>query len=430
MLTEEDEVDITAMFKAGWTISAISRHTGRDRKTVRRVVAGHKVGQRRQPSALEPYRAYIAARLEVATGDPHLDASVLLRELRPLGFERSYATLTRELRRLALRPVCLACSRESAATIEILHPPGDELQLDWKGPLQTAWGEPAYLLVGALPYSGTIRAQLTDGISTGHLVDALDRLLRQLGGTPQAWRVDRMQGAVVPATDRLCAAFAEAAKHYGAAVRICPPRRPQRKGSVEAAVRYVTRSCWRTLTATTPAEAQHALDRWAVTVADQRTRHGITVAERAATEPLRALPATAFPALLEVERVVSRAALVSFNTNQYSVSPRLIGETVRVVHRLGSRSVELRTLAGTLAATHQLAPRGAGQIIRLDTHRVALEDAVLGAFTTAPACRSRPQRPPSAAARAIATAQLAASATITIEQPSLEHYAAIGAVAR
>ena len=103
MLTGEHVVDITAMFKAGWTISAISRHTGRDRKTTRRVIAGVAVGRARQPSVLEPYRAYIAARLEIATGDPHLDASVLLRELRELGFERSYATLTRELRRLARR---------------------------------------------------------------------------------------------------------------------------------------------------------------------------------------------------------------------------------------------------------------------------------------------------------------------------------------
>jgi hypothetical protein len=60
---------------------------------------------------LEPYRAYVERRF---ADDPHLDATVLLRELRPLGFARSYQTLTRELRRLALRPECRSVS--AAAT--------------------------------------------------------------------------------------------------------------------------------------------------------------------------------------------------------------------------------------------------------------------------------------------------------------------------
>jgi transposase len=35
MLTEEDDVEIHALAKRGWSIAAIARHTGRDRKTVR-----------------------------------------------------------------------------------------------------------------------------------------------------------------------------------------------------------------------------------------------------------------------------------------------------------------------------------------------------------------------------------------------------------
>ena len=33
MLTQEDDVDAHALFKRGWTISAIARHLGHDRKT-------------------------------------------------------------------------------------------------------------------------------------------------------------------------------------------------------------------------------------------------------------------------------------------------------------------------------------------------------------------------------------------------------------
>ena len=36
MLTQEDDVEIHALAARGWSVSAISRHTGRDRKTIRK----------------------------------------------------------------------------------------------------------------------------------------------------------------------------------------------------------------------------------------------------------------------------------------------------------------------------------------------------------------------------------------------------------
>jgi hypothetical protein len=35
MLTQEDDIDIHALRRRGWSISAIARHVGRDRKTIR-----------------------------------------------------------------------------------------------------------------------------------------------------------------------------------------------------------------------------------------------------------------------------------------------------------------------------------------------------------------------------------------------------------
>jgi hypothetical protein len=35
MLTREDDIDVHALRRQGWTISAIARHLGRDRKTIR-----------------------------------------------------------------------------------------------------------------------------------------------------------------------------------------------------------------------------------------------------------------------------------------------------------------------------------------------------------------------------------------------------------
>ena len=163
-------MEIHALAARGWSVSAISRHTGRDRKTIRRYLAGEGAGQRREraPSCLEPFRAYIEARF---VDDPHMDATVLFRELVDAGFDRSYPTLVRELRRLELRPVCLVCQhrRGRSVTVEIEHPPGEEIQWDWLELDETPWGEPAFVLVGALSHSGRFRGVFCEQMTFGHL---------------------------------------------------------------------------------------------------------------------------------------------------------------------------------------------------------------------------------------------------------------------
>src|SRR5258707_11909795 len=126
MLTEEDDVEIHALAKRGWSISAIARHTGRDRKTVRTYLRGKRRKRQRPPSCLEPYRDYLVARF---ADDHHVLATVLHRELAALGFDRSYQTLVRELRRLELRPTCSACRNGRLPTTEIPPEPAEEQHL-------------------------------------------------------------------------------------------------------------------------------------------------------------------------------------------------------------------------------------------------------------------------------------------------------------
>ena len=73
----------------------------------------------------------------------------------------------------------------------------------------------------------------------------MHRVLVALGGTPRGWRTDRMATFVIPGTDRLTVDAAQAAKHYGTEITACPPRRAQRKGVVEAAIKHLIRSWWR-----------------------------------------------------------------------------------------------------------------------------------------------------------------------------------------
>jgi transposase len=430
MLTEEDDVEIHALFARGWSVSAISRHTGRDRKTVRRYLAGPRgvlLGRERAPSCLEPFRAYVEARFD---DDAHLEATVLFRELVDAGFERSYPTLSRELRRLELRPVCLVCRhrRGDAVTVEIEHPPGEEIQWDWLELHETPWGEPCFALVGALSHSGRFRGVLCEQMTFGHLAGAVHDVLVALGGTPRVWRTDRMATIVIPGTDRLTLEAAQLAKHYGVEIAVCPPRRAQRKGVVEAAIKYTTRSWWRTASVATIGEAQRDFDGWCVRVADERKRPAGTVGQLGAAEPLRLLPALAYPAQIAVERKASRSALVSFEGNRYSVAPTHAGRTVTVLARVGDPLLRVVSAAGEIVAEHRRAPAGAGQTIRTAEHAAMLEQAVLAAFTTDHACRRKANVPPGEQALA-ELARLRGVEPASAEVISLERYAELAKAA-
>jgi len=73
MLTEEDDVEIHALARRGWSVSAIARHTGRDRKTVSKYLAGPHVrsptGRLRQLDGLRaPAATIIVAERRRSTG--------------------------------------------------------------------------------------------------------------------------------------------------------------------------------------------------------------------------------------------------------------------------------------------------------------------------------------------------------------------------
>lgn len=132
MLTREDDVEVHALRKRGWTISAIARHTGFDRKTVRKYLDGDGtpgVRARPSPDPFDPFVDYVTARL---TEDPHLWARALYDELEELGFGLSYQSLTRNIRRRGLRPACQACRTATERPNAVIpHAPGHETQWDW-----------------------------------------------------------------------------------------------------------------------------------------------------------------------------------------------------------------------------------------------------------------------------------------------------------
>jgi hypothetical protein len=101
------------------------------------------------------------------------------------------------------------------------------------------------------------------------------------------------------------------------------------KGVVERAIDCLTQSWWRSAPVSTAAQAQADLDRWCQAVSDRRRRGRSTVAALAASEGLSGLPELPFAAQYREERVVSRDALVEFETNRYSVPPGHAGQAAQ-----------------------------------------------------------------------------------------------------
>jgi transposase len=409
MLSLEEDVEAQALRDQGWSISAIARHLGRDRKTIRRYLTGEQAPGQRKPAGPDPFEPFVAYCRTRLADDPHLWASTLLDELADLGYDGGYSTFTRALRRYQLRPHCEPCQATRGRDVAIItHPAGEETQWDWvelpDPPATWGVGQHAHLLVGALAHSGRWRAVLADAEDFPHLVEALDTVVRKLGGTTQVWRFDRMATVCYPSSGRLTAAFAQVAKHYGVRSVVCPPRRGNRKGVVEKANHSAAQRWWRTLADdATLEQAQAGVDRLALKLdGRRRVRDGqaTTVGALAADEAMRPPPLLAFPAEFDVTRTVTAQALVSFRGNHYSVPPGLGGAQVHISHRLGADTLRIVTAGGATVAVHHRAPDGAGRVIRDDGHVIALEKAVLGAFSTDRPCTHKTRRPPSAVALA------------------------------
>lgn len=408
MLSERSSVDIHALKRQGMTISEIARRTNHDRKTIRSYLNGERASGVRQPVGPDGFDAfvdYVTARL---TEDPHLWAVTLLDELRPLGFEGSYPTLTRQIRGRGLRPACVACAHvTNRPNAIIVHPPGEETQFDWvELPDPPAhWGFPtkrAYALVGSLAHSGVWRAVLSPSMDLPHLLAAMTALLDLIGGVTRDWRFDRMTTVIKAGTSDLTPQFAAFAKHHAVSVIACRPRSGNRKGVVEKNNHTAAQRWWRNFPdELTLEQAQASIVAFARRQ-DQRRREGeagsTTAAAMFAAERLRPLPPMPFPVVITEERTATRQSLIDWRGNRYSVPPELAAAKVVVHQRLGAAVIDIATVSGTVVARHQVAEPGLGVTIRDTGHITALEAIAMASAPPGRPHRRKERIPPGAAA--------------------------------
>ena len=406
LLSHEEYMEAVELRRRGWSAARIAQRLGRDRKTVRSYLAGQRTPGNRQPARDDFLRFLPYCRQRLAD-DPHLPAVMLFDEIAALGYPGGYSTLTRALRRHEVRPQCESCqavvAHESSAPAP--EPTGEAIQFDWlelPGP-PAAWGcgSSARLLMG-VTCSGRWRGALAENGELPHLVEAMEHVMRKLGGSSSRWRFDRTPPVYCPRTNRVTREFSQVAAYYGVSVEICPQGDP---GTAACTTLRQTAHRWwsRVREDTTAHDAQVSLDQLAVRMDLHCRSAGGTGAAPTVTEALRQLPPTPFPIQIRADRIVSPQGLVHFRGNSYVVPHHLPGAALEVRQRLGGTHLSIATAGGAVIARYRIAPRGAGLRVAKSTNLVLERPTTTAGIRPTP-CQGETRRPPSKEALAQADA--------------------------
>lgn len=245
------------------------------------------------------------------------------------GYAGSYSAVRRFLASLPKTP---------DATMRLSFAPGEAVQVDFgAGPeiVDTATGEIAktWFFVMTLcwsrhQYVEMVRDQKVDTWLTCHR-----RAFEWFGGVPAKVTIDNAKCAITKACARdpeVQRAYAECAEGYGFKIDPCPPRDPQKKGIVEAGVKYVKRSFLPLREFRHLADANRQLAEWVMGEAGNRS-HGTTrekpLTRFAVERPLlQALPDVPPVSATWATATVHRDTHVQFEARFYSVPFALIGQ--------------------------------------------------------------------------------------------------------
>jgi transposase len=337
----------------GLSIHEIVRRTGHDRNTVRRALRreGPPRYQRApRPSKLDAFKDEIHSLLRDDARIPGKRVRELIEEL---GYDGSKTILDDYLR--DVRPLF-----ERRRTYQrTLYRRGELLQFDlWEPRAQIPVGHGesrrGYVVTAELGYSRAIAGALVFSKEAPDLVYGMNRCLGRLGALPETLVWDR-EGAIHAGGGRPTDAFAGFCGALRVGWLILEARDPQAKGALERSHRFMRTNFEPGRSFANELDYQLQLDGWCdkVNARVHRTTRAI-VAERLAAERqrMRALPAVMPDSDRRFVLRVPAQPYVRFDTNDYSLDPRLAGRRVEVrVSQTDITAVALDT--GELAARHR-----------------------------------------------------------------------------
>jgi transposase len=366
------EAEVTRLYFAEhWRVGTIATQLGLHPDVVRRVLGldlPRGAGPPR-PRVVDPYRDFIASTL---TAYPTLRATRLFDMLRERGFRGAVRTLRTYV--ASVRP---RRHREVYLHTEPLV--GEQAQVDWAyvGKLPVPGGERAlWLFVLVLSYSRALWGEFVLDLSVHSLCRSLVRAGKYFGGLTRQWLFDNPKTVVLervgdavrfhPVLLDLCSALR-------VQPRLCAVARPQHKGRVERAIRYLRDRFLAGRVITSVADGNRQLEHFLGDIALARPHPVLapaTVGQVLTAERPRLLampdPPPGTDQILPVH--VDTQAFVRLDTNRYSVPPEFVDRVLTLV----ADDTTVRVLDGpTLVARHARS-FGRRQLFEDPAHRDAL----------------------------------------------------------
>lgn len=354
MVDVEQWAEIRRMhFVAGLSIKEIARRTGRDRNTVRAAIrsdAPPRYQRRPASSKLDLFKAEIHRLLRE---DPKLPGQRIRELIEPLGYRGGKTIVDDYLREM--RPLFAPPPRTFQRTI---YRPGEICQFDlWQPSTEVPVGfgqtRVGYVVIACLGYSRAGAGALIFSKQAPDILWGITRCLWSLGALPQTLVWDR-EGALHAGGGRPTDVFAAFCGQLKVGWSFCDQGDPQAKGCVERLQGFAETNFEPGRSYANDRDFQLQLDDWFVRV-NARTHKTLRcrpidrlVEERAAMAPLPA-------ALPDVDRRwvlrVPPQPYLTFDTNDYSLDPRLAGRRVEV--RVSQTEVSAIALdGGELAGRH------------------------------------------------------------------------------
>lgn len=292
--------------------------------------------------------------------------------LRARGYQGSMRTVREQVRAVRPRP-----RREAFLRTEPLR--AEQAQVDWAyvGKVPVVGGERRlWLFVLELRYSRALWGELVFDLSADGLCRSLVRAAVFFGGMPRQWLFDNPKTVVLErhgASARFHPALMELCGQMHVQPRLCGVARPQHKGGVERAIRYLRDRFLAGRQIHGIEQGNGELLTFLSQIAYQRPhprQPQRTVAQVLAEERPHLLPVPEpLPATDTVRPVrVDKTAFVRLDTNAYSVPPQYASQTLTLV----CDDRQVRLLDGATEVARHARHWGLRQVIEEPAHRQAL----------------------------------------------------------
>ena len=350
----------------------IAEKLGVTDRTVRNYL-NKPVGPRKEvvrSSKLDPFKPFILSKIN---DRPEMNIVLLFNDLKRkqnytggISILRDYAKKLRD-----------EFYREAVIRFETV--PGEQAQVDW-AVMGKVWNGSrfikVYAFVMALGYSRKYYLRFTTSMTSGMLLECHKKAFRYFGGVPKEILYDNMKTAFVCDSEgffhpnKRLLGFAN---HYGFMPKRCRIRRPQTKGKVERAIRFIEGNFWprKERIKSTLDELNDDAMKWLIEIDRNKigdmneSRNERFEREKAFLTPL---PVSEYDCREISKVMVSRESMVRIDGNRYSLPAEYIGKEMTLLLNAERTEAELR-LEGKIVRSFKLEEKGGKKVIWFDNDR-------------------------------------------------------------